>query len=231
MVNGYKDGGKVVVNVLSEYLRELERVEILDEEKEAELWRRYKEGEDVKSRERLIEAYQPFVFKIVKEFGFVDDLMMDMIQEGTIGLIEAVERFDHRRGIKFSTYAQHRIKGRILNLFQKQLKNDTISLDSLYADGDGLALIEQLADEKNTDISEVAERSYIQERVFSAMERLPEKERTVVRAVYLEDREPGSVAEALNISISYLYKLQKRAIRRMRGMLTKFISEFNALGT
>ncbi len=207
--------------MLKEYLRELEKVQPLSEAQEAELWRKYRGEEDIKSRERLIESYQPFVFKIVKGFGAADDLIMDMIQEGTLGLIEAVERFDHNRGVKFSTYAQHRIRGRILNLFQKQLKNSTISLDSLYDGKDGFPLIERLTNNKNDDISEVAERSYLRQSICNAMERLPEKERRVVRAVYFDDKEPGSVAKTLNISISYFYKLQKRAIRRMRGMLTR----------
>ena len=207
--------------MLKEYLRELEKVQPLSEAQEAELWRKYKVEEDIKSRERLIESYQPFVFKIVKHFGAADDLIMDMIQEGTLGLIEAVERFDYNRGVKFSTYAQYRIRGRILNLFQKQLRNSTISLDSLYDDKDGLTLIERLTNDKDNDISEVAERSYLRQSICNAMERLPEKERRVVRAVYFDDKEPGSVAKTLNISISYLYKLQKRAIRRMRGMLTR----------
>lgn len=214
--------------MLKEYLRELENVEILDEATEAELWRRYKEENDIKSRERLIEAYQPFVFKIVKGFGIVDDLTMDMIQEGTIGLIEAVERFDPKRRIRFSTYAQHRIRGRVLSLLQKQLGNHTISLDSLHAHKEGFSLLERLSDDSHQEIDKVAERAYLHERLFSAMERLPEKERRVVKAVYLEDKEPGNVAETLNISLSYFYKLQKRAIRRMRGMLARFRSEINS---
>ena len=57
------------------------------------------------------------------------------------------------------------------------------------------------------------------------MKRLPEKEQAVVEGVYLNDVEQKHLAKSLDVSLPYFYRLQKRGIRRVRGMLSRFIHE------
>ena len=57
------------------------------------------------------------------------------------------------------------------------------------------------------------------------MERLPEKEQKIIQEVYLGQGEIKQVAEKLEISLPHFYRLQKKAIRRMRGMLSRFMAE------
>jgi RNA polymerase sporulation-specific sigma factor len=71
---------------------------------------------------QLIEHYQPLVFKVALRWKADDSAIMDIIQEGTVGLIEAVESFDHTRGVAFSLYAFHRIRGRIVNFITAKAK-------------------------------------------------------------------------------------------------------------
>src|SRR5579864_6107216 len=87
---------------------------------EARLWQAYRGRGDGRSRARLIESYQPLVFKVAMQLRLREAIMMDMIQEGTVGLIEAVERYDPGRGVRFSTFATYRIRGRILNALQRE---------------------------------------------------------------------------------------------------------------
>ena len=68
---------------------------------------------------------------------------MDLIQEGTVGLIEAVERYDPDKNVAFSLYAVHRIRGRILNYLNKEYKgNNCCSLYEIFDD------IVSIADDK-----------------------------------------------------------------------------------
>jgi RNA polymerase sporulation-specific sigma factor len=199
--------------VLAEYLRELQKVTLLDGAEERELWRRYRQEEDAASRLRLIEAYQPLVFKVVMRVRPPERLLMDMIQEGTIGLIEAVERFDPGRGVRFSTFATYRIRGRVLNA----LREDGDPARSL--DGDeaaALAAAASLADPASEDALLAVEDAATAGQIGSMLDALPRRERAILRATYVEAREPRRVAAELRISLSHFYRLQKQALARLR---------------
>ena len=83
---------------LEDYMKELQSVELLEPDEEAALWRAYKSGGDMVARRRIIESYQPLVFKQAMPYRALPGIM-DVIQEGTVGLIEAVERYDPARGV------------------------------------------------------------------------------------------------------------------------------------
>ena len=78
--------------MLEEYKACLSRVTLLSREEEQALWKEYKEEEEIDARQRLIENYQPLVFKEAVKYGLQEAVTMDLIQEGTVGLMEAVER-------------------------------------------------------------------------------------------------------------------------------------------
>ncbi len=86
------------------YLREIGRVPLLTPEEEVSLAKR-KEAGDREAEERIIEANLRLVVSIAKKFAGKSLSLLDLIQEGNIGLFRAVQKFDHRKGYKFSTYA------------------------------------------------------------------------------------------------------------------------------
>lgn len=87
------------------YLREIGKVPLLSGEEEVELAKRKDKG-DKKAERRLIEANLRLVVSIAKKFAGSKGLsLLDLIQEGNIGLFRAVEKFEYRKGFKFSTYA------------------------------------------------------------------------------------------------------------------------------
>jgi RNA polymerase primary sigma factor len=86
------------------YLREIGRIPLLTMEQEGELARLI-EKKDVEAKRRLTEANLRLVVSIAKRYMGRGLLFLDLIQEGNLGLIRAVEKFDYRRGYKFSTYA------------------------------------------------------------------------------------------------------------------------------
>ena len=86
------------------YLKEIGKVPLLSAEEEVELAKRMAEG-DEDSKKRLAEANLRLVVSIVKRYVGRGMLFLDLIQEGNLGLIKALEKFDYQKGFKFSTYA------------------------------------------------------------------------------------------------------------------------------
>ena len=207
--------------MLTEYMAALANVALLSPEEEQALWFAYKEQGEEEARSTLIESYQPLVFKEALRWNLQESLRLDLLQEGTVGLIEATERYDHRLGVAFSLYARHRIRGRML--------------DYLKRDGSLIPMDEKAWEESrhqfhtllqgSTDVFEVTDRKMLYELVIEAVGRLPEKERVVVAGLYLEDIAPQEMAQHLAVSKAYVYKLQKTGIRRLRGMLSRLMHE------
>ena len=86
------------------YLRSIGRVELLTAAQEIELAKRIERG-DMGAKQHMVEANLRLVVSIAKGYLGRGLTFLDLIQEGSLGLIRAVEKFDHRRGFKFSTYA------------------------------------------------------------------------------------------------------------------------------
>ncbi len=202
--------------MLADYLRELQQVALLNAEEERAHWERFRRDADAQSRARLIEAYQPLVFKVVMHLRPPDGLVMDLIQEGTLGLIEAVERFDHLRGIRFSTFATYRIRGCVLNSLRR-LRPREYSLDS-ERQGDA-ALAARLPDPDTEDALLSVEDQALVVQVREAIDRLPARQRTILRATYLQARQPRFVASELRISLSHFYRLHKEAVEGLRRLV------------
>jgi RNA polymerase primary sigma factor len=108
-------------NCLSLYLTEIGKVELLTAEQEIELANRIKEGDEA-AREQMIKANLRLVVKIAREYDGIGLPLMDLISEGNIGLIKAVERFDPTRGAKLSTYSVWWIKQSIKRALANQSK-------------------------------------------------------------------------------------------------------------
>jgi len=210
--------------VLSQYLAELRKIRLLDIDEERRLWEAYKETGDLGSRRRLIEQYQPLVFKIALRWRVDDNAAMDIIQEGTVGLIEAVESYDHTRGVAFSLYAFHRIRGRIANFVAREGKVNWLYIDSPLEEESNLTLGDALVDGAPAVPVQV-ERNFLVEQVRGALDRLPANEQLVLSGMYLEEREPRQLAESLDMSLSHVYRLHKQGIRRVRGLLSRLMQD------
>ncbi|PIR56499.1 MAG: RNA polymerase sigma factor RpoD [Parcubacteria group bacterium CG10_big_fil_rev_8_21_14_0_10_46_32] len=100
----YLDLSDISADSIQMYLREIGRVSLLKNEEEVSLAKRKEKG-DLEAKKKLIEANLRLVVSIAKKFTGRSLSLLDLIQEGNIGLFRAVEKFDYRKGYKFSTYA------------------------------------------------------------------------------------------------------------------------------
>ena len=103
------------------YLKEIGKVPILSAEEEIELAKKMEQG-DENAKKRLAEANLRLVVSIAKRYVGRGMLFLDLIQEGNLGLIKAVEKFDYRKGYKFSTYATWWIRQAITRAIADQAR-------------------------------------------------------------------------------------------------------------
>jgi RNA polymerase sigma-32 factor len=122
-VPGKRDGSLVAYDPLQMYLWEIRRYRLLTKEEEIELAIRYREEKDQEAGQKLILANLRLVVKIAMDFHrYWMKNLMDLIQEGNVGLMQAIRKFDPHKGIKFSYYASFWIKAYILKFIMENWK-------------------------------------------------------------------------------------------------------------
>lgn len=97
-------GVAVASDALAQYLREIGRSRLLTPAEEVQLAKRIEAG-DVEAKNRMVESNLRLVVSVARRYANRGVPLLDLIQEGTLGLVSAAERFDWRRGTRFSTYA------------------------------------------------------------------------------------------------------------------------------
>ncbi len=130
-------------DLLGHYLQEIRRYALLDPEEEKRVALQYFESGDAASAERLVTANLRLVVKIAFQYHRQWANVLDLIQEGNVGLVEALSRFDPYRGIRFSSYAQYWIRAMILRFLM-----DNFSMVRLGSTRSGRKLFFQLQKER-----------------------------------------------------------------------------------
>ena len=115
------DKGANVDDPVKVYLKEIGRVPLLSAEREAELSKRMAEG-DERAKQELVEANLRLVVSIAKKYVGKGLFFLDLIQEGNLGLMKAVSKFDYTKGYKFSTYATWWIRQAITRAIADQAR-------------------------------------------------------------------------------------------------------------
>ena len=113
--------GVIIEDPVRMYLKEIGKVPLLSAEEEIELAKKMEQG-DENAKKRLAEANLRLVVSIAKRYVGRGMLFLDLIQEGNLGLIKAVEKFDYRKGYKFSTYATWWIRQAITRAIADQAR-------------------------------------------------------------------------------------------------------------
>lgn len=132
------------------YLKEIGRVSLLKSEEEVELAKRMEAG-DEEAKRRLAEANLRLVVSIAKRYVGRGMLFLDLIQEGNLGLIKAVEKFDYRKGYKFSTYATWWIRQAITRSIADQARTIRIPVHMVETINKLIRVSRQLLQELGRD--------------------------------------------------------------------------------
>lgn len=154
------------------YLKEIGRVDLLSANEEIELAKRIEEG-DEEAKRRLAEANLRLVVSIAKRYVGRGMLFLDLIQEGNMGLIKAVEKFDYRKGYKFSTYATWWIRQAITRAIADQARTIRIPVHMVETINKLIRVQRQLLQDLGREPSP--------EEIAEDMDLTPEKVREILK--------------------------------------------------
>lgn len=244
----------------------------------ASAWASFKDDCDVRARDRLIVAYSPLVKYVAGRLSSglpqtVDTA--DLVSYGVFGLIDAIDKFDPGRGIKFETYAIARIKGAIIDelramdwvprsvrararefeaayiTLENRLKRvpadaeiaqemgitprelqsiltrlsytSIISFEEIWAGGpdhdDRPDPLGSIADDSADDPVSIFETAELKEILAAAIERIPEREKTVIALYYYEGLTLKEIGTVLGVTESRVSQMHTKAVLRLRARL------------
>ena len=201
----------------------------LDREEEADVLLRLERGEEG-AREILIEHNLRLVAYIARRFENTGINIEDLISIGTIGLIKAVGTYKPAKNIKLATYASRCIENEILMYLRKTANQKTeVSFDEpLNTDWDGNELL--LSDILGTDndlVMKPIEDDVDRQLLSLALEKLSDRERRIITLRFGLDGRPErtqkEVADLLGISQSYISRLEKRIISRLKKEILRML--------
>lgn len=283
LLDALQDLPHETASAITLYMREAGQVPLLTPEQEVELAARIKRGDEA-AREHMIRANLRLVVKIAREYEGLGLPLLDLINEGNIGLMKAVERFDPAKGGKLSTYSSWWIKQSIRRALANQGKTirlpvhvaDKIyhlrlaelrlqealgrepteeelaqelkttpkkvaalrsaavrpaSLDAPLGDEDSSRLGEVVPDESSPNPAELLERRTTAAKVLELVNRLPEREASILRFRFGLHGGPEKTLEEVGrkfgVTRERVRQLQNLALSKLRRMLEE---DLHALG-
>ncbi len=182
------------------------------------------------AKTKLIEHNLRLVVYISKRFENTGINIEDLTSIGTIGLIKAVDSFNAEKSIKLATYASRCIENEILMYLRKIANRKAdVSLDEpLSTDGEGNELL--LSDILGTDsdiIHREIEAKFEKEQLLCAVDNLKEREKLIIGLRFgilgEEEKTQKEVADIMGISQSYISRLEKKIIKKLKKQMEKYI--------
>lgn len=231
-------------DILQMYLKDIGRKKLLKGKDEVELGKIIKEGKPVQAKiaqNKLVQANLRLVVSIAKKYVGQGVLFMDLVQEGSLGLIRAAERFDYSRGFKFSTYATWWIRQTIIRAIANSSRTIRIPVHM----SDKIRLLKKVMHEMSSDLGreptdlELSKKMKISKlkvsNIKKAMAREPiSLDMPIGEDLFLEDYVPDEPHK--NPSFKATHKLLNSDIEKILEMLTErertiVIERFGIYGT
>lgn len=209
------------------YFEEIKNNKPLTKKEEKNLWKRFREKNDLSAREALIKANLKFVPSVAKQFKGCGLPFADIIEEGNIGLVTAIDRFDPRKDTKVISYAIWWIRKCILEAIEKKGALDAENLDDLTKtetivkdedENSGAKIIVPEKKEFDEAIECPMDAKQILEELFDGV---PERERFIISDYYgLDGVKPKTLDEIgaeFNLTKERVRQLNEKALRKMRS--------------
>ena len=216
------------MNIQETYLRDISRYpQPITQEQELTLALRARQG-DTEAREQLIHAHLRMVVNIARQYQRPGVEMLDLIQEGNIGLITAVDKFDPTQGHRLTTLAFYWINKHIQRFLNNE-PDDLVSLDMEINDGAAILLLSDTIEDKGTilgdptiqNIETQMENQERQQLVHNMLATLSPREQEVLRLLYGIDNYPvlsrNEIAKIIGVREEQVSRIKTRALDALRG--------------
>lgn len=226
------------VDLLQIYLDDIARIPLLEPDEEYELAKKAKEG-DKEARKKLISSNLRLVVSIARRYNVKGMSLMDLIQEGNIGLIKATERYDYTLGFRFSTYATWWIRQQINRAISNQSRMIRLPAYCVETLMTLLDIQEKLATELKRDpsIEEIAEAASVEyekanqilnrsQTILSLDTPIAENGTTLKEMIAEEDLTPeeklaeDSIYDELQLALAQLPQKERDVIIERFGLIT-----------
>lgn len=222
---------------------------ILDRDDEQALARELRRTGDRRIADRLVRANLRLVVKIAGEYGRGSDRMADLIQEGCVGLMTAVARFDPDRGVRLCSYAAWWIRSEMLRylaenarlvnvsrtragrrqFFRGELPGSELSLDQPLANGTP-ALVERLSSDDDERPDQLVERAECAERLDDVVSETraasDERERALFdeRLLAENPKTLAEIAARFDVTKERMRQLEQRVLQRLRHKMSEMVA-------
>lgn len=195
------------------YYKELKDCTPISREEETKLIKKYKKHNDLNARNKLIKSNLHFVADVAKKYKGLGLSYQDLISEGNIGLIKAIDRFDYTKDFKLITYGVHWIKQGILEALNKR---NNSNYNELYDN-----IIDDRDDDENIHVTNEYEILQNKEYIQELMGVLTKKERNIIELYFgFSIDEPLTLEEIgkiYNISKERVRIIKEKALTKMRS--------------
>ncbi|HEX4341864.1 MAG TPA: sigma-70 family RNA polymerase sigma factor [Verrucomicrobiae bacterium] len=207
------------------YLREIGQVKLLTPEEEIDLAAKIKKG-DKKARELMIKANLRLVVKIARDYEGIGLPLLDLISEGNIGLMKAVERFDPRKGGKLSTYGSWWIKQSIKRALANQSKTIRLPVHLV----DKISRMRRITMRLQEELGREPTDEEVGEQLGISASRVSQMRMAAVRPASLDapigDEESNNFAEVVQDENAYT-PYEQLEEKTVTGMLQEMVKELD----
>lgn len=182
------------------------------------------------ARNKLIEHNLRLVVYIAKKFDNTGESLEDLISVGSIGLIKAIKNFNLEKNIKLATFASRCIENEILMFLRKSVKTkNEISLEeplNIDSEGNELVLADVISME-NDSVTKNLENACEQKILLDLVDKLNRREKEIINLRFglnnFEEKTQKEVADMLGISQSYISRIEKKIISKLKKEIVKVI--------
>lgn len=219
------------MSILNTYLRDISRYQPLTIEQELTLGEQARAG-DQQARKRLIEAYLILPVNIAYQNLRPEIDLMDLIQEGNIGLIKAVDMFHPAQGNRLGTLARFWVEKYILRFLRDEM-DDYVSLDMPVVDSGETLLLSETIEDKGSimgdqgikNIETIIERQELQKHMNVLLKNLSSNDLEVLQLFYGLNGYPQmnrhEISALIGISQDQISRIKTRALNRLKRLIDK----------
>lgn len=207
-----------------DYFNDINKLSPLSREEEHSLWEKYKKENDMSARDKIIKSNLKFVASVAKPYIGMGLSYSDLIAEGNLGLIKALDKFDYEKGYKTISYSVWWIKQNILEALKKRniINGDEITPSETFDEEDNIDEDDNVTTEKYVDTFnfDTLKRNDETSIVKDLMESLTDREKRVVTDYFgLDSKEEMTLEEIgkeMGLTKERIRQIKESALKKLR---------------